>query len=1151
MSLKIQNILQRNPLEQGLANNGQARITQSTDERAQRELRAELETFVCDGEYGKAIERILQGYLTQLDQPRQISAWVSGFYGSGKSHLLKMLGHLWVDTEFADGSTARTLVHGLSDEAKAHLRELDGKATRTGKPKIAAVGTLPAGSGDFVRKTVLSVILQSQGLPSAYSQAQFYFWLREQGYLDAVRQAVEQEGKNLLSELGRLHVSQPIRNALMALDPDLARDEQDARAVLRSQFTETTTDISTAEFISAIRQALAPEGEIPHTILVLDEVQQYIGDSTDRAVLITEVAEAVQTQLDSRVLLVSSGQSALSGTPLLQRLRDRFRIPVQLSETDVEAVTRKVLLKKKAQAVEPVRTLLDNNAGEVAKQLQGTKLASVPEDRGIIVEDYPLLPVRRRFWENCFRVVDAGGTQSQLRSQLQILHEALKKIADRDLGAVIPADLLYTFISPNMVNTGVLLNEIDTRIKSLDDGTAEGRLKSRICGLVFLINKLPRDDASDKGVRATAAHIADLMIAELDGDAGPFRKSVETALQSLADAGVLMIVDDEYRIQTTEGAEWDRAFRERCAAMGQQEAEIAARRHDLLAAIVQTAVGRLKPKQGESKIARTARLHAEESDPSVEGDQLVVWLRDGWSIPQKDVENEARRRGHSDPVIQVFLPRKAHDDLRNRIIEAEAARQVLDTKGVPTGNEGKEAMESMRSRRRSAEDGRDRLAREIVLAAHVYLGGGTEVFGDNLESKLEQALDNALARLFPRFQEADSRAWELALKRAREGSDEPFRAVGWDKDAADHPVSREVLSAVGRANRGTEVRKALQGAPFGWPRDAVDAALIALHRSGVLVAKLDTRQLRPGELDQNKIPKTEFRPETTPLGMSEKLAIRGLVQKAGLSAKSGEEIQASNAFLQQLTELARQAGGEPPLPAAPDTTHIQKLLNLSGNERLSAMLAAREQLETNFNVWSATAQQVHKRLSGWQRLEHLLDRSKGLDEAASVAEEMAAIRDTRALLQGEDPVPALESRLCTALRAQLKQRHDELDSAHKQAMATLQADHGWQALKDVDQQAIIGQVALTPTAAPALQSTEDLLTELNHRSLEARADAVSAVPERVSRALEAAAKANTPEARRVNLRQATLSSEQEVRDWLAEQEKKLLEAVSQGPVIIG
>jgi hypothetical protein len=52
----------------------------------------------------------------------------------------------------------------------------------------------------------------------------------------------------------------------------------------------------------------------------------------------------------------------------------------------------------------------------------------------VIVEDYPLLPVRRRFWEHCFRQIDAAGTSSQLRSQLRI-HDAAAKLANRPLGA--------------------------------------------------------------------------------------------------------------------------------------------------------------------------------------------------------------------------------------------------------------------------------------------------------------------------------------------------------------------------------------------------------------------------------------------------------------------------------------------------------------------------------------------------------------------------------------------------------------------------------------------------------------------------------------------------------------------------------------------
>jgi len=136
--MKIHETLARDPRTTALANSGQARIT------VIGELRAELESFVCDGQYGDAIERILRSYLNNLDRSRQDAAWVSGFYGSGKSHLLKMLGHLWVDTPFEDGATARSLVHGLPDEIQALLRELDTQVTRSGKPAAACAGTLPA-----------------------------------------------------------------------------------------------------------------------------------------------------------------------------------------------------------------------------------------------------------------------------------------------------------------------------------------------------------------------------------------------------------------------------------------------------------------------------------------------------------------------------------------------------------------------------------------------------------------------------------------------------------------------------------------------------------------------------------------------------------------------------------------------------------------------------------------------------------------------------------------------------------------------------------------------------------------------------------------------------------------------------------------------
>ena len=83
MKPKIYEILDRDPRTGRLPNNGQARITDSSDSKALAELRGELESFVCDGQFGDALQRILDRYLGNLSAPRQDSAWVSGFFGSG------------------------------------------------------------------------------------------------------------------------------------------------------------------------------------------------------------------------------------------------------------------------------------------------------------------------------------------------------------------------------------------------------------------------------------------------------------------------------------------------------------------------------------------------------------------------------------------------------------------------------------------------------------------------------------------------------------------------------------------------------------------------------------------------------------------------------------------------------------------------------------------------------------------------------------------------------------------------------------------------------------------------------------------------------------------------------------------------------------
>ena len=105
--MKNREIYQKDPTKQKLVNEGVANVNFDKSAQAMAVLHYELETFVCSGQYEKGMELILETYIKNIDQSEQPAVWVSGFFGSGKSHLIKMLRALWVDTVFEDGSTAR------------------------------------------------------------------------------------------------------------------------------------------------------------------------------------------------------------------------------------------------------------------------------------------------------------------------------------------------------------------------------------------------------------------------------------------------------------------------------------------------------------------------------------------------------------------------------------------------------------------------------------------------------------------------------------------------------------------------------------------------------------------------------------------------------------------------------------------------------------------------------------------------------------------------------------------------------------------------------------------------------------------------------------------------------------------------------------
>ncbi|HRE28790.1 MAG TPA: hypothetical protein PK954_19255, partial [Anaerolineales bacterium] len=125
-----------------------------------------------------------------------------------------------------------------------------------------------------------------------------------------LRAALEKQGKDFDKEVGRLYTSSAVAKAYAEVSDHL-KDPAQVGALLKAQYPNVP-EVSIDQMCSAIRDAICVGDELPCTLLVLDEVQQFVGQSTEDALDVQEVTEALSKNMDGRVMIVATGQSALN-----------------------------------------------------------------------------------------------------------------------------------------------------------------------------------------------------------------------------------------------------------------------------------------------------------------------------------------------------------------------------------------------------------------------------------------------------------------------------------------------------------------------------------------------------------------------------------------------------------------------------------------------------------------------------------------------------------------------------------------------------------------------------------------------------------------------------------------------------------------------
>jgi len=742
-------------------------------------------------------------------------------------------------------------------------------------------------------------------------------------------------------------------------------------------------------------------------------------------------------------------------------------------------------------------------------------------------------------------VIDVAGTTGQLRSQIRVVNDCVKALANKDLGHIIPGDFIFEQKQRDLLQGALLLQEINNLIEERKAKGGDSLLEGRILSVVFLLDQLPKDTQGTLP-KSNANTIADLLMDNLNEPTDAFRNKVKELLIKLVEKDkVLMPVGDEFKLQTKEGAEWEQEYTKHAVSIN-------ARGDDKIQALRQTKVLELfndKTKtinilHGNSKLKRDFEIWDKTDRPNTES-RLNLWLRDGWQENEAIVLNEIRSGGQDVPLAYIYVKKLRDADLRSEIIKFLAAKDTIDTKGLPNTPEGQQAKKGMETRSKNALSDLQDIIDKIYEEALVYLAGGTEVNASTLRENIESALNSIADRQFPDFKsKADYKDWDKALRKAQEGDTEALKKINYNGDVKDHPASVDLLRFIGNGTKtGKDIRNHFMKSPYGWSQDAIDTLIVVLKNAELI--STGEANLKPANINA-----ATFKKEVHTISAAEKIRLRKIYQDAGIPCKPNEELATSGIFISALKQLAQSISGDAPLPEPINLQFVKDIENLDGNERLRRILDEQADLTAKFSEWQKKVTIVKARLPLWTLLTELEEHAPATDEAEIILREIDAIRTDRLLFHEPDLIEPLLIKISAFLKELLNDAKKKFLEVYQKGMDELQGNEYFKKLTPEQKHSILQNYQLLAKPEVKELDSKGVNNELKHTSLEQWQTRISALPEQFRAALEEAMKKAVPDAQSYRLPKQTISDKSELDAYLGKVKQEIQTLLDSGKAVI-
>jgi len=530
----------------------------------------ELEEYVVTNELHEHIGEFFSAYGRGVTGPTdKIGVWISGFFGSGKSHFLKILSYL-IENRTVNQKQAIDFFEDKIQDSKI-LTDLKMAGEITTDVVLFDIDAKSESDSmadkDSIVKVLNKVFNEMQGFCGAIPWiAEIERNMQKDGSYEAFKTVFKEiSGNEWIDSREDFYYEED------AIIEALSKTTQMSEESARSWFDRAEQDysISIERFASRVKEYIDSKGENHHVAFLIDEVGQYIGENSRSMLNLQTIVHELGRQCKGKAWIAVTSQEDIDSVLSVKgndfsKIQGRFDTKISLSSAFVDEVIKKRILVKNEAGKQTLEELYRKSSSILQNLLTFSdnsaemKNFTSQED---FVDVYPFVPYQFNLLQKVFTGVRIHGASGKHlaegeRSLLSAFQESAVYFADQEEGQLVPFSAFYETIE------SFLDSSIRTVIIHASKNKALEPFDIDVLKLLFLIKYV-------KEVRGNLENLATLLVDHVDVDKLDLKKKIEKSLSRLIQQTLIQKHGNEYVFLTNDEQDVNREIKSMQVEMSQ------------------------------------------------------------------------------------------------------------------------------------------------------------------------------------------------------------------------------------------------------------------------------------------------------------------------------------------------------------------------------------------------------------------------------------------------------------------------------------------------------------------------------------------------------------------------------------------------------